>query len=180
MEYTQACLEYHFENVTTLNPAMYAETLRKTRKFYLVFALLMAGWMIYTIFYIWVAYTQNIIALNLIGWFVFYLAAFIFALLLPKIHTRKAMRALQREAGGQPIVTTRQFGERITTYRLNGISSLDYCNIKKVYSFKTCYVIRFMDNIAVMILSRDGFTKGTFEEFKQFLRTKRPDLKIPE
>ena len=29
-------------------------------------------------------------------------------------------------------------------------------------------------------LSYDGFTKGTFSEFKQFLRTKRPDLKIPE
>ena len=173
-------MEYHFENVTTLNKTMYAEALRKVRKFYLVMPLLTAGWMIYTAYYIWVAYTQYVIATNLIGWFVFYLAAFIYALFLPKIHTRKGMRSFQRQNGGHPVVTTRHFGERITSYHGNGVSTLDYYNIKKVYSFKTCYVIRFVDNMAVMILSREGFTKGSFEDFKQFLRYKRPDLKIPE
>ena len=32
----------------------------------------------------------------------------------------------------------------------------------------------------MLFIAVDGFTKGTFSEFKQFLREKRPDLKIPE
>ena len=81
---------------------------------------------------------------------------------------------------GRPVVAVRQFGDRIVTSTPNSVTTLDYCNIKKVYSLKTCYVIRFAGDMAILMMSRDGFTKGTFSEFKQFLHMKRPDLKIPE
>ena len=49
------------------------------------------------------------------------------------------------------------------------------------------YLPVFADHVALgiqknmmLFVAIDSFTKGTFSEFKQFLREKRPDLKIPE
>ncbi len=56
--------------------------------------------------------------------------------------------------------------------------SLEYCKITKVLRLKNAYVL--MVQKTGVILDPNGFTKGTFEEFKQFLREKRPDLKVPE
>ncbi len=56
--------------------------------------------------------------------------------------------------------------------------SLEYRKITKVLRLKNAYVL--MVQRTGVILDPNGFTKGTFEEFKQFLREKRPDLKVPE
>jgi len=72
-----------------------------------------------------------------------------------------------------------RFGEVITIRNKDNTRILEYRKIKKVLSMKHSYVI-IDKKSGVLLLNRDGFTKGTFEEFKQFLRTKRPDLTVPE
>lgn len=136
--------------------------------------------MIYMAYNFWAAYAENVINLKYFFWFLVYLVFFVAGIMMPAIIAKRAIRRHQKRALGQPLVIVRQFGDRIIDTMPGSVMTLDYCNIKKVYSLKTCYVIRFTDNIALLILARDGFTKGTFEEFKQFLREKRPDLKIPE
>ena len=57
--------------------------------------------------------------------------------------------------------------------------TVEYRKIVKVVHLKHSYVLMIGKRNGVM-LRPDGFVKGTFEEFKQFLREKRPDLKIAE
>ena len=83
-------------------------------------------------------------------------------------------------SNGQPIVQKRQFAERIVSCTPNSTNIFDYSTIKKIYSLKNCYVLMLANDSGFLALSREGFTQGTFSEFKQFLREKRPDLKIPE
>lgn len=55
----------------------------------------------------------------------------------------------------------------------------EYCKIVRVVRLKHSYVL-MMGKRNGLILDSNAFTKGTFEEFKQFIREKRPDLNIPE
>ena len=76
-------------------------------------------------------------------------------------------------------VTRVQFGEQIVAETKDGVRRIEYRKIENVLSLEHSYII--CDKLpGVTFLSRNGFTKGTFEEFKQFLREKRPDLNIPE
>lgn len=55
----------------------------------------------------------------------------------------------------------------------------EYKELTGTVRLKHSYKLRFTDRRGIL-LCPDGFVKGTFEEFKQFLREKRPDLVIPE
>lgn len=57
--------------------------------------------------------------------------------------------------------------------------TLEYRKFRRVVHLKHSYVLMIGRRSGLMI-DPDGFTKGTFAEFKQFLREKRPDLNIPE
>lgn len=57
--------------------------------------------------------------------------------------------------------------------------SLEYRKFCRVVHLKHSYVLMIGKRNGLMI-DPDGFTKGSFAEFKQFLREKRPDLNIPE
>ena len=57
--------------------------------------------------------------------------------------------------------------------------TIEYQRIIRVVHLKRSYVLMIGKRNGVM-LAPDGFSKGTFEECKQFLRGKRPDLLIPE
>ena len=72
-----------------------------------------------------------------------------------------------------------QFGDKIIVEAPDRTSTIEYRKIDKILSLKHGYVI-FDKRTNFFILSRDGFTKGTFEEFKQFLREKCPHVTIPE
>ena len=64
-----------------------------------------------------------------------------------------------------------QSGEHQLTY--------DYADLVGAVHLKHSYKLRFTERRS-LLLNTDAFTKGTFSEFKQFLRQKRPDLVIPE
>ena len=55
----------------------------------------------------------------------------------------------------------------------------EFAELTGAVRLKYSYKLRFTERRSLLI-DPDGFTKGTFEEFKQFLREKRPDLVIPE
>lgn len=57
--------------------------------------------------------------------------------------------------------------------------SLEYRKFCRIVHLKHSYVLMMGKRNGLMI-DPDGFTKGTFAEFKQFLREKRPDLNVPE
>ena len=57
--------------------------------------------------------------------------------------------------------------------------TVEYRKIVRVLRLKHSYVLMIGKRNGVM-LDPKGFTKGAFEEFKHFLREKRPDLTIPE
>lgn len=57
--------------------------------------------------------------------------------------------------------------------------TLEYRKFCRVVHLKHSYVL-MMGRRSGLMIDPDGFTKGTFAEFKQFLREKRPDLNIPE
>jgi hypothetical protein len=57
--------------------------------------------------------------------------------------------------------------------------TIEYRKIVRVVRLKHSYLLMTSRRTGVL-LDPNGFTKGTFEEFKQFLRQKRPDLTIPE
>ena len=55
----------------------------------------------------------------------------------------------------------------------------EFAELTGAVRLKYSYKLRFTERKSLLI-DPDGFTKGTFNEFKQFLREKRPDLVIPE
>lgn len=57
--------------------------------------------------------------------------------------------------------------------------TVEYRKIQKVVRLKHSYVLKNGKRNGIL-LAIDGFTKGTFADFKQFLKEKRPDLQIPE
>ena len=57
--------------------------------------------------------------------------------------------------------------------------TVEYRKIVRVERWKHSYMLMTGKRNGIM-LDPNGFTQGTFEEFKQFLREKRPDLTIPD
>lgn len=81
--------------------------------------------------------------------------------------------------GGRMPDTFIRFGEKIEIVSQEFTEVLDFRQVDSVLSLESGYFITTRLR-GTIILSRNGFTQGTFAEFKQFLRNKRPDLEIPE
>lgn len=71
------------------------------------------------------------------------------------------------------------FGDSIQIFEGMVHLTIDYRKVKRVVRLKHSYCLMTSKTTAVMI-REDAFTKGSFEEFKQFLREKYPHLTIPE
>ena len=72
-----------------------------------------------------------------------------------------------------------RFGDQIVVEDVDSRFTLEYRKLDKVISLKRGYYLRYAKK-SLVALDPNGFTKGTFAEFKQFLREKRPDLNIPD
>ena len=93
--------------------------------------------------------------------------------------TMSTMHQLKAQNGGVEPETVATVGDTIEIS--SGITrhSIEFQQIIKVRRLKHSYVLLITKRSGV-ILRPDCFTKGTFEEFKQYLRQKRPDLVIPD
>ena len=103
----------------------------------------------------------------------------IYLLVMPYYRISKGLKKQAEFYGGELPVNTARFGEMIQMGNTRESMSWEYAHLVAVYSWKYSYALRFSNDL-VLILDRSNFTKGTFEEFKEFLRQKRPDLEIPE
>ena len=98
---------------------------------------------------------------------------------MPYLNVRRGFKKEVAFYNGTLPESTVKIGDKIEICDVDSSRTWEYHHLTEVHSFKYSYCLRFADR-TVLLFNRSDFTKGTFEEFKQFLRTKRPDLKIPE
>ena len=105
------------------------------------------------------------------------LAYCLYGIFMPWINAWFAVRRTQKALPGVKKIVS--FGEKIVL-RHGGVTvRLDYAQIQRVLHLKYSYELIKSKNERIVV-EPGSFTKGTFAEFKQFLRQKRPDLLIPE
>ena len=102
----------------------------------------------------------------------------IYGVFFPEITAFFSLRRYKRETDGTGLYRV-AFGDSIEITAGKARTILEYRDIVAVVHLKHTYELKQSPKSAVW-LDTKGFTKGTFEEFKSFLRTKRPDLAIPE
>jgi transcriptional regulator with XRE-family HTH domain len=85
-----------------------------------------------------------------------------------------ALKTLERG-----IETVIAFGETIEIHEGMVHLTIEYRKSVREVRLKHSYMLMLGKHNGVLI-DPNGFTKGSFEEFKGFLREKRPDLTIPE
>ena len=99
--------------------------------------------------------------------------------LRPLRTAKKAFESNLKFNDGDVPPTTVCFGDEIVFRDKNNSSVVSYGKIKKIHFVKEGLLMDMEEN-KVYFSAIDYFTKGSMEELKQFLREKRPDLKIPE
>ena len=170
-------MEYQFENIYTLSQAQmieyYKAIYKQNTKINIV------GLAFCLILLLYAAFILNFDRFWLM------LLSFSGALLFvqhikrPEKEGKRAYTQLLEYYDSSMIPTSVYFGEKITIHNQDQTRVIEYRKIEKVVSMKYSYAI-YDKKPGVLLLDPNGFTKGSFEGFKQFLREKRPDLKIPE
>ena len=98
---------------------------------------------------------------------------------LPEWTVWNVMRQVKAQNGGVEPETVVTVGNTIEISAGITRSTIEFQRIIKVRRLKHSYVLLITKRSGILL--RPGcFTKGTFEEFKQYLRRKRPDLVIPD
>lgn len=92
---------------------------------------------------------------------------------------KKTVGWFREFTGSQSAELTYRFGDTIQVICDDKTMELTYKQITMVDFFADHVVLGIQKNM-MLFIAIDSFTKGNFSEFKQFLRAKRPDLKIPE
>ena len=130
------------------------------------------------VFFVWMCYARGILAkmaLTIVVMGIFFGGIYF----LPDYYAWKSLRNSQKHNDGILPETIVIFEDTIEVHEGIIRISLEYRRIVQVVRLKYSYMLMLGKRNGV-ILDPNGFTKGTFEEFKQFLGTKRPDLVIPE
>ena len=105
--------------------------------------------------------------------------AMVIVIPLPHLYTWATLRGTKKQNDGQQPEVVITFGETIELHEGMVHITLEYRKLVRVLRLKHSYMLMIGKRRGLM-LDPNAFTKGTFEEFKQFLREKRPDLTIPE
>lgn len=98
---------------------------------------------------------------------------------MPHWHAWLTRRQTKKQNDGILPETVVTFGETIEVHEGMVHITVEYRKLVAVHRLKYSYVLMIGKRNGVM-LDPNSFTKGTFAEFKQFLREKRPDLCVPE
>ena len=99
--------------------------------------------------------------------------------LLPHFYAWSLLRNAKKHHDGEQPETVVTFGDAIEIQEGMMRLTIEYRKIQKVVRLGHSYVLKNGKRNGIL-LTTDGFTKGTFAEFRQFLKEKRPDLQIPE
>lgn len=104
-------------------------------------------------------------------------AILLYGIFWPNIAAKAQLRRYRRETGSDQYRVS--FGETIEIQEGPIRITWDYADITCVARWQYTFELQKSRALAIM-LKPDGFTKGSFGEWKAFLREKRPDLTIPE
>ena len=103
----------------------------------------------------------------------------VFLFFLPHIYAGSVLRNVKRQNRGIQPETVVSFGERIELQEGVVSLSIEYTQIIRAAHLKHSYKLWFAKRSSIL-LDPNCFTKGSFEEFKQFLREKCPNVTIPD
>ena len=191
-------MEYLFENKCTIDQKIMTESVRSNRRVFSVLTMIPVAITALGILSILVrAAVQSYLDLPmLLRWTIFFLI-FLRIATAPRRTARRVIKDFKRVYKVECVECTTQVGDSIV-YTLQGSEPCEYgfdC-IKKVVSAKNCYLLCFRKRVVAevdssgkphyitkkgnLILTREGFTQGSFESFKAYLREKCPGVKIPE
>ena len=98
---------------------------------------------------------------------------------LPNMLTWARGKTIKKQNGGKLLELVITVADTIECREGPWNMHFEYADLTGVLHLKHSYKLRFAGRKS-LLLDPDGFTKGTFSEFKQFLQEKRPDLNIPE
>ncbi len=105
----------------------------------------------------------------------FSIAYLVYGVFMPEVSGYIWVRRFRKDCNSYHI----SFGENIEIRQGNIRVCWEYTEINQVIRLKYHYELLKDKRMGIM-LDPDSLTGGTFEEFKQFLREKRPDLIIPD
>ncbi len=115
---------------------------------------------------------------NLRGNSVIILAFLMLISYLPEFYAIYIMRKTKKRNGGIVPETVISFGSSILIQEGDASMKVDYSQIRKVKRLKQSYVLLIGRRRGILV-DYYGFAKGSYLELVEFLREKRPDLKIP-
>ena len=191
-------MDYLFENKCTIDQKIMTESVRGNRRTFAVVSLIPTVITALGIVSILArAAIQSYLDLPmLLRWTIFFLL-FLRIATTPRRTARRVIKNFRSMYKVESVECTTQLGDSIR-YTLHGTDPCEYgfdC-IHKVISARNCYLLCFKKRVVAevdprgkeryvtkkgnLILTREGFTQGNFEDFKQYLREKCPNVKIPE
>ena len=191
-------MEFSFENKCTVDQQIMTESVRSGRKVFVTLSripVVITGLGIISILARAVVKAQFDLPM-LLRWTIFFLL-FLRIATTPRRTARRVIKNFKSMYKVDSVEATTQFGDKIV-YTLHGAETCtyNYDALRKVVSAKGSYVLYFKMKVAVasvtqgktdyvtkksaISLNRDGFTQGSFEDFKKFLAEKCPNVKIPE
>ena len=107
----------------------------------------------------------------------FCVAYSVFLYFRPWIAARKAMKLDNDFYGSEKSPSVTKFSDAVYDEDQNESTMIPYDKIKDIYFGKTIIVLTEIRRIAI-IMDRDGFEKGNFEDFLPFIQQKCPQAKI--
>ena len=159
--------------------AMVAARIRKYSKarcaFLLIFSIALFAYVLFNAIVSTMLVGFDIIWVRLL---LFTLALLLYSVFIPQINAFFAMRNYKKDTSGNSTYKI-AFGEQIEVTQGTIKATWEYSDICEVYHLKHSYELVKTKRLG-LIVDPNGFTKGSFDEFKQFLREKRPDLTVPE
>ena len=169
-------MEIQFENRYFSNHKMLAEFARKYGVGPRPVMVLIC--VVIFLFFVVKSYVNGIL-LEMIPMLAFMALVFGSLYFLPHLFAWSTLRNAKKQNDGVLPETVIAFGETIEMHEGMVHLTIEYRKIVRVVRLKHSYMLMLGKHNGV-IIDPNGFTKGSFEEFKGFLREKRPDLTIPE
>ena len=167
-------MEYQFENVQCYNQKMYLEFAYKVR--YSRAVLWGQAWLVIAAMDIYRALTKDPFRWLLAA---VSLALAVYQFLRPYCKEKNRAKDYFAFYDGENTPARVRFGDIIRIEDHSAVMHMDYGQIRQAIALKHGLFLRYQEN-AYLAIDPNCFTKGTFEEFKQFLREKCPDLTIPD
>ena len=157
---------YTYEQYQELFRAIYGKGIRRTVIIYGIFCLIL-------LLEFWAGYHYALAGLALM---IFLLAR---RLMLPRREAKRVYTAkLAYYDGVMPTVSYSFYEDHFKAVDVESSQLVRYSKIEKIEFFDHSIVITALDG-SIYLAAHNGFTKGTPEEFREFIRSKCPQLKLP-